>query len=239
MKSAVQSRQKVLAVFPAVSGVLLMIGGALTPPGLDQLITTRATVLTMLPIAAAHTNQLFLSNLLVIFGLGALGVSFAAMATLVRDRGAILATVSAVIGGFGALCGVIENVLVGFNLGSTVTAHLSRDAAAQYLVATFTSGIGEGILVAYLAGLVIAALLMVIALWRSRSVPRWLPVLLGIGLPIGASAPPGIVSVPLQLPIVVALVILATRIWQTAALPAGAVEQIDASEQAPSSALSS
>ena len=205
MKSAAQSRQKVLAVFPAVSGALLMIGGALTPPGLDQPITTRATTLKMLPIAAAHTNQLFLSNLLVIFGLGALGVSFAAMATLVRDRGAILATVSAVIGGFGALCGVIENVLVGFNLGSTVTAHLSRDAAAQYLVATFTSGIGEGILVAYLAGLVIAALLMVIALWRSRSVPRWLPVLFGIGLPIGASAPPGIVSVPLQLPVVVAL----------------------------------
>ena len=131
MKSAAQSRQKVLAVFPAVSAVLLMIGGALTPPGLDQFITTRATALKMLPIAAAHTNQLFLSNLLVIFGLGALGVSFAAMATLVRDRGAILATVSAVIGGFGALCGVFVNVLVGFNLGITVTADLSRDAAAQ------------------------------------------------------------------------------------------------------------
>jgi hypothetical protein len=231
MTSAVQSRQKVLAVFPAVSGVLLMIGGALTPPGLDQLMTTRATALKLLPIAAAHTNQLFLSNLLVMFGIGALGVSFAAMATLVRDRGALLATVSAIIGGAGALCGVIANVLVGFNLGATVTAHLSRDAAAQYLVATFTSAIGEGILVAYLAGLLIAALLMAIALWRSRSVPRWLPVLFGIGLPIGAAAPPGIVSVPLQLPVVIALVILAACIWQTAALPArGAAERTDAIE---------
>jgi hypothetical protein len=231
MKSATESRQKVLAVFPAVSGVLLMIGGALTPPGLDQFITTRATALKMLPIAAAHTNQLFLSNLLVIFGLGALGVSFAAMATLVRDRGAILATISALIGGFGALCGVFENVLIGFNLGSMVTAHLSRDAAAQYLVTTFTSGVGEIILVGELAGLVIAGLLMVIALWRSRSVPRWLAVLFGIGLPLGASAPPGIVSVPLQLPFVVALVILATRIWQTAVPPTGGVaEQTDAME---------
>jgi hypothetical protein len=220
MTSAIQTRQKVLAVFPAASGGLLMIGGALTPQGLDQPITTRATALKMLPIAAAHTNQLFLSNLLVIFGLAALGVSFAAMATLVRDRGALLATVSAVVGGFGALCGVIVNVLVGYNLGTTGIAHLSRDAAASYLVAAFTSAIGEGILVAYLAGLVIAALLIVIALWRSRRVPRWLPVLFGIGLPIGAAAPPGIVSVPLQLPVVVAFVTLATCIWQTAALPA-------------------
>ena len=73
MKTATQTRQKVLAVFPAVSGVLLMIGGALTPSGLDQLITTRATALKMLPIAAAHTNQLFLSNFLVICGFGGSG----------------------------------------------------------------------------------------------------------------------------------------------------------------------
>ena len=115
-----------------------------------------------------------------------------------------------------------------------MTAHLSRDAAAQYLVAAFTSGMGEGILVAYLAGLVIADLLMVIALWRSPKCPGWLPVLFGIGLPIGASAPSGIVSVPLQLPVVVALVILATRIWRTAAAPAGGpVEQTVAMERLP------
>jgi hypothetical protein len=231
VKRTTQTRQKVLAVFPAVSGVLLMIGGALTPSGLDQLVTTRATALKVLPIAAAHTNQLLLSNLLVMLGLAALGVSFAAIAALVRGRGSILATVSAVIGGFGALCGVFTNILIGFNLGIAVTAHLSSDAAARFLVATFTSGIAKGVLVAYLAGLAIAALLMVIALWRSRSVPRWLPVLLGIGLLLGASAPPGFVSVPLQLPFVVALVILTTRIWQTAVPPAGGVAgQTDALE---------
>ena len=61
-----------------------------------------------------------------------------------------------------------------------------------------------------------------------------LPVLFGIGLPIGASAPPGLLSVLLQLPVVVALLILATRIWQTAERPAGgAVEPSVAMEHLP------
>src|SRR5436305_899027 len=89
--SVARSRQRVLAIFLPVSAALLVIGTALTPKGLDQLIMANATALTVLPIAAAHTNLLYISNLLVIVGLGALGVSFAAISTLVRDRGAALA----------------------------------------------------------------------------------------------------------------------------------------------------
>jgi hypothetical protein len=111
MDSVARNRQRVLAIFLPVSAGLLVIGTALTPQGLDQLITTKATALTVLPIAAAHTNQLYISNLLLLFGLGTLGVSFAAIATLVRDRWAAFATTAALIGGFGAFCGAIGNVL--------------------------------------------------------------------------------------------------------------------------------
>jgi hypothetical protein len=62
---------------------------------------------------------------------------------------------------------------------------------------------------------------MAIALWRSRRVPRWLPILFAVGLAVAAVAPAGMVAVPIQLPFAAAMVILASRIWQTAAVPAG------------------
>jgi hypothetical protein len=219
MDSVARSRQQVLAIFLPVSTALLVIATVLTPNGLDQPIMTNATALSVLPIATAHTNLLYISNLLVLFGLGALGVSFAAISTLVRDRGAALHTTAAVIGGFGAFCGAIGNVLVGFNLAATVTANLSQEVAARYLVATFTSWVGEAVLVGYLGSLLVGTILMAIALWRSQSVPRWLPLLFAIGLVVAAVAPPGIVAIPLQLPFAAAMVILAFRIWQMAALP--------------------
>lgn len=225
MNSLARSRQRVLAIFLPVSATLLVIGTALTPTGLDQIITTKATALTVLPIAAAHTNQLYFSNVLLLFGLGALAVSFAAIATLVGERGATLATAAGLVGGFGAFCGAIGNVLPGFNLAATVTAQLSPEAAAQYLVATFTSTVGEAILVGYLGSLLVGTILMVIALWRSRCVPRWLPFLFGLGLAVAAVTPTGIFSIPLQLPFAAAMVILGTRVWRLAVPTSGDVTQ--------------
>jgi hypothetical protein len=50
---------------------------------------------------------------------------------------------------------------------------VSRAAAARFLVTTFNSGFGHLFVYFYFAGIPIAAVLMGIALWRSRSVPRW------------------------------------------------------------------
>ena len=59
------------------------------------------------------------------------------------------------------------------------------------------------------------------ALWRSRSVPRWLAVLFVVGLEVAqqvSSAGPVLV-VLFMLPFAVAMVLLAARIWQAAARP--------------------
>ena len=60
------------------------------------------------------------------------------------------------------------------------------------------------------------------ALWRSRSVPRWLAVLLVAGLEVAQQVQSkGIVVVLVcTLLFAVAMVLLAARIWQAAALPA-------------------
>ncbi|HBW17760.1 MAG: hypothetical protein ACLPN6_22620 [Streptosporangiaceae bacterium] len=211
MDNAARARERVLAIFLPVAAALYIGAEGLNPKGTDQVITTTATAFRVLPIAAKHPAQLYLSGSLTLLALGALAVSYAAIATLVRDRGWVVATVAALIGGLGAFCGAMFNVLVGVNLASAATAHLSRDAAARFLVTTFNSGFGHVFMDVYFIGIFAAPVLMGFALWRSRSVPRWLAVLFLIGLEVAqqvSSAGPVLV-VLFMLPFAVAMVLLA------------------------------
>jgi|GEM_PF-1500908 len=125
MDNAARTRQRVLAIFLPVTAVLYISAEALSPKGTDQVISTTATALKVLPIAARHPAQLYVAGSLALLGLGGLAVSYAAIAALVRNRGSALATVAALIGGLGAFCGAITNVLVYPNLAAAATAHLT------------------------------------------------------------------------------------------------------------------
>jgi hypothetical protein len=213
--ATVRMRRRILALALPVTAMLLLFGGALTPRGLDRPVMSLTGALRELPIAAAHPGQVYFSNMLVIFGLGTLGISFFAIAVLASDRDSVLATTAAVIGWFGAFCGAVANVLIGFDLAAAATVHMSS-AAAQILVSANTAAAAWVFFIGYFAGLPVAIILTGIALWRSRAIPRWLPVLFVVGLVLGALAPPGIVSVPLSLPFVIVMMLLARRIWDTA-----------------------
>lgn len=228
MDSVARTRQRILAVFLPVAAVLYLSSAGLNPKGSDQIITTTATAYKLLPIAAKHPTQLYLSGSLSLLALGALAVAYAAIATLVRGRGAALATIAALFGGLGMFAGAILNVLVGFNLAAAASAHIPRAAAARFLVTTFNSGAGQIFLYGYLAAEYIGPVLMGIALWRSRNVPRWLAVLFVLGLEIAeAQSSDAIISVLFMLPFLVAMVVLAARIWQAAALPVTYSQQPD------------
>jgi hypothetical protein len=84
--------------------------------------------------------------------------------------------------GIGAFCGALVNVLIYPSLAAVATAHLSQVAAARFLVTAFNSGFGHAFLYAYFIGIFAAPVLLGFALWRSRSVPRWLAVLFVVGL---------------------------------------------------------
>ena len=219
MDKAARDRERVLALFLPITAVLFISAEALTPKGLDQVVQTTATAVKVLPIAAAHPVQLYVAGSLALLALGTLAGSYAAIAALVRDRGSALATVAALLGGLGAFCGAIVNVLVYPSLAAVATAHVSQDAAARFLVTAFNSGFGHAFLYAYFIGIFAAPVLMGIALWRSRSVQRWLAVLFVIGLEVAqqASSAGPVLVVLLMLPFAVAMVLLAARIWQAAA----------------------
>ena len=221
MDNAARARQRVLAIFLPVAAVLYISAEALSPKGTDQVATDTATALKLLATAAKHPAQLYAAGTCAVLGLGALAVSYAAIATLSKDRGSALATIAALIGGIGAFCGAITNVLVFPNLAAAATAHTTPDAAARFLVTTFSSGFGQGFEYAYFIGIYVAPLLMGVALWRSRSVPRWLAALFVIGLYVAeGQSSAGAIVVLYMLPFAAAMVLLAARIWQAAALPA-------------------
>jgi hypothetical protein len=84
---AARVRQRVLAVFLPVTAVLYLSAEALDPRGIDQVATDTATAFKLLPIAAAHSSQLYLSGSLSVLALGGLAVSYAAITLLVTGRG--------------------------------------------------------------------------------------------------------------------------------------------------------
>jgi len=221
MDNAARARQRVLALFLPIAAVLYISAEALSPKGTDQVITTTATALKVLPIAAEHPTQLYAAGSLAILALGALAVSYAAIATLARNRGSAVATVAALIGGLGAFCGAITNVLVYPNLAAAATAHLTPGAAARFLVTSFNSEFAQAFSYAYFISEYAAPVLMGYALWRSRRVPRWLAALFVIGLYVAEiQSSGGPIVVLYMLPFAAAMVLLAARIWRAAALPA-------------------
>ena len=222
MDNAARARQRVLALFLPIAAALYIGAEALNPRGTDQQITTRGIAFKLLPIAVAQPTRLYVSGSLTFLALGALAVSYAAIATVVRNRNSALATVAALIGGIGAFCGAFINVLVGYNLATAATAHMSPDAAAAFLVNSFQSGAAQLFTAVYVIGTFLGPVLMGVALWRSRSVPRWLAVLFVAGLELaqqlGSIGPLPVLL--LTLPFAVAMILLAAWIWHAAARPA-------------------
>ena len=218
MNNALRTRQRMFAVALPLTAAIYMSAEGLDPKGTDQIVTTTAIALKVLPIAAKHTTQLYVSGSLSELALGAVAISYGAIAMLVRKRGSTAAMVAVLLGGIGAFCGAVVNVLVGINLAAAASSHVTRDAAARFLVTNFNSGPGKVFTDAYAFGEFVAPIIMGVALWRSRRVPPWLAVLFAAGFELAEQTPSGgIARVAVQMaPLAVAMVLLAIRIWRAA-----------------------
>jgi hypothetical protein len=206
---------RILALFLPLAAALYIGAEALDPKGTDQVADTTAAAFHVLPVAAVHPAQLYLSGSLTIAALGALAVSYAAIAALVRDRGWVTATVAALLGALGAFCGAIVNVLGGVNLAAAASAHMTQGAAAQFLVSSFNAPSTQVFSYIYFVTEYAAPVVMGFALWRSRSVPRWLAALFTVGLEIAEQqSAKGPVVILFMLPFAVSMVLLSVRIWQ-------------------------
>jgi Domain of unknown function (DUF4386) len=218
MNNALRTRQRMFALVLPLTAALYIGAEGIDPKGTDQIVTTTAIALKVLPIAANHHTQLYISGSLSELALGAVAVSYGAIAMLVRQRGSTAATIAVLLGGIGAFCGAIVNVFVGLNLAAAASAHMSHDAAAQFLVTNFNSGPGQTFTAVYAFSEFVAPIIMGVALWRSRHVPRWLAALFAAGFVLAEqTGSVGLPRVILQMaPFALAIVLLAIRIWRAA-----------------------
>jgi len=218
MTNALRTRQRLFALALPFTAALYIGAEGLDPKGTDRLVTTTAIALKVLPIAAKHSSQLYASGSLSELALAGVAVSYGAIAMLIRKRGSTAATVAALLGGIGAFCGAIVNVLVGINLAAASSAHVMRDAAARILVTNFNSGPGQAFTDVYAFAEFAAPIILGAALWRSRCVPRWLAVLFAAGFLLAEQTGSfGIVRVSVQMvPFAAAMILLAARIWSSA-----------------------
>jgi hypothetical protein len=179
----------------------------------------------VLPIAAKHSTQLYTSGSLSELALGAVAVSYAVIAMLVRHRCSTAATIAAAIGGIGAFCGTIVNVFGGINLAAAATAHVTREAAARLLITNFNSGPGRVFTDIYASSEFLAPIIMGVALWRSGRVPRWLAVLFAAGFELAEQTDSvGIARVVVLMALfAIAMVLLAVCIWRATG-PSAAVD---------------
>jgi hypothetical protein len=214
-------RRRLLALCLPITALVYMSAEALNPKGTDQIITTTSVALKVLPIAAKHPSQLYLSGSLSEIALAGIALSYFAIASLVRRRASALATVAAILGAVGAFCGIVANVFGGINLAAASTAHLTKLQAAHFLTASFNSGAGEAFLDVYAFSEFLAPVLMAVALWRSRFVPRWLSVVFLVGFGVAEqTASVGVARVVAMMALfVVSMVLLAVRVWRSAASP--------------------
>src|ERR1700689_4406294 len=218
ISKAARVRLRLLAAFLPVTAALYVGAEALDPRGTDQVVTSTATALRLLPVAAAHSSQLYLSGSLSVLALGGLAVSYAAIAKLVTGRGWVIATIAALLGGVGAFAGAMLNVLGGISLAAAASSHMAPGAAARFLVTSFGSVPSQVVAYVYFASEYAAPVVMGVALWRSRAVPRWLAVLFTAGLEVAETqSAKGPVVIWFMLPFAIAMVLLAARIWQAAA----------------------
>ena len=112
-------------------------------------------------------------------------------------------------------------MLGGINLAAASTVHLTKLQAAHFLTTSFKSGAGHAFLYTHAFSEFLAPVIMFVALWRSRLVPRWLTILFLIGLELAEQTPSaGIVRVIAMMALFAAsMFLLAGRIWRSSASP--------------------
>jgi hypothetical protein len=193
-----------LTIAAVIGPILFLVGQALLPNlpmALDDAF----------PLMLEHREQLMAARLFT--AAGAFLMAFAAVwyARLVpTGRGARLMSIGAVLFGLGSFCNALSQAVAGYATW-TVTTDGFDQASARYVIEHIESGavalpLGFWSIPAFALG----AILMAVALWRSGSVPIWLPVLLGVGTVLaGGLAGLGPVVALTQAPVTAALIVMA------------------------------
>ena len=210
----IDSRRRLLAGAMVATPLVFAAANVTFPSGTFQYTGTTEHALDALEATAAAPGRVRVASLLLVAAAVLLAVSFAAVASMVRERGARLATAAAVLGVIGSAGLVLVTSWLGLSVYAAQQSDLSKDAAATYLVTlTNDSGLGNIAGGCYMLGLLLGSILMGVALFRSGRVAWWLAALFPVGvLTSCVFAPQGPPAAVMGLPLLIALPLLAREV---------------------------
>lgn len=211
-------RQRLVALAMVGGPLLLAAGSLLVPADVGSKADSLQATVAQLQVAAAHRGQVFAALLLHVLGGLLLIPAVGGLLRLARHRGAALATTGGVLAGIGAGFIAADAALFGLTSYFASAPGLDQAAMADYL---FAMKADPGAYLLFLVYLLfpVGILVTAIALLRARTVARWQPWLLLVGILLAVAAPGGIVGGLGQLPLIAAFTALASRLWRPATTP--------------------
>lgn len=178
-----RARRRLQAATAPLAPLLLMAAAFTMPPGTDTLSEDKTVNLRLLETVAAHRDRTAITGVLIMFALMSFLPFIAGLAAAIRERGAWLATLGAAMVTAGCFVAGVVNAFWVFNVKATnPSLAADRDAMAELMGHGHWTG---GIYFLFHTGVfLIGWLILAYALGRSRLVPRWQAVLLGVSLPV-------------------------------------------------------
>jgi uncharacterized membrane protein len=210
----IRSRRLLLAGAVGLAPLLLAAGSTTFPAGTFRFAGTTPEARKALTATAAAPYRVLAASLLSLVGFVLLAVAFCAIATLVRRRGGLAATVGAAVGVIGSVGAVIVVCWLGLSVYAATQAAMTTDAKAAYVVSLLRgTHLGNVAGFSFLPGLVLGSLLMAVGLFRSRRVARWLAVgFTPAVIAATVSAPQGLLGGLVTLPLVAIMIMLAREV---------------------------
>jgi hypothetical protein len=169
--AALLLRPRLRAAAGPLAAICLLAGSTIGPRLADTVTSDPAEGARVVVAVAAERNASLWAGVFLMVGLALLVPFFAGVTAVIRERGALLATIGGTLAMIGAVCGSISQWFF-FSDFQLTAPGVTREAS----VAGLTSLPGsQGILLffGFIGGLAVGWLMLVIAAWRSRLFAPW------------------------------------------------------------------
>ena len=169
--AALLLRRRLRAAAGPLAAVCLFAGSTIGPRLADTVTSDHAEGARVVAAVAAERDASLWAGVFLMIGLALLVPFFAGVTAVIRERGAMLATIGGTLAMIGAVCGALSQWFF-FSEFQLTAPGVTREASVAGLT---TLPAGQGILLffGFIGGLTVGWLLLVVAAWRSRVFPPW------------------------------------------------------------------
>ena len=169
--AALALRGRLRATAGPLAAVSLFAGSTIGPRLADTVTSDQAEGARVVAAVAAERDASLWAGVFLMIGLALLVPFFAGVTAVIRERGALMATIGGTLAMIGAVCGALSQWFF-FSEFQLTAPGVTREASVDGLT---TLPAGQGILLffGFIGGLTVGWLLLVVAAWRSRVFPPW------------------------------------------------------------------